>query len=158
MPDTSTEVAIATTTLSGSGTATFNSIPNTYTDLRLVISGFLGSFPYIYLNNSFAANYSFTQLRGTGSAAASNRYTNDVAFYFNQAAFSTTVPALVIVDIFSYAGSTNKTVLINSNNDQNGSGEVMRVVGLWRNTSAITRIDFESFSTSGGTATLYGIL
>ena len=146
---------IATQTLT-SGQVTFNSIPSTYTDLRLVVSGFLGSFPYIYFNNNFS-NYSFTQLRGTGSAAVSNRYTNDVALYFNQAAYSSSVPALVTMDLFSYAGSTFKTALISSSNDQNGSGEVMQVVGLWRNTAAITRVDFASFVSTGGTATLYGI-
>jgi hypothetical protein len=66
------------------------------------------------------------------------------------------------IDIFSYAGSTFKTCLITRSSDQNGSGEVMREVSLWRNTAAITTILFR-LSTSGNyatgtTATIYGIL
>jgi hypothetical protein len=69
---------------------------------------------------------------------------------------------LQTVDIFSYAGSTNKTALVTSQSDQNGSGAVERSCGLWRNTAAITRIDIfpnsaNNFAT-GTTATLYGIL
>jgi len=58
----------------------------------------------------------------------------------------------------SYAGSTNKTVLSEAANDKNGSGIVNRLVGLWRNTSAITSITGTTFAgTLTGTATLYGI-
>jgi hypothetical protein len=64
-------------------------------------------------------------------------------------------------DFFSYAGSTFKTILIEQNQDLNGSGSVIRRVGLWRDTSAITTIFFDTATVNGfptgTTATLYGI-
>jgi len=45
--------------------------------------------------------------------------------------------------------------------DQNGSGVVANIVGLWRNTAAITSINLSTLSAYnfniGTTATLYGI-
>jgi hypothetical protein len=70
-------------------------------------------------------------------------------------------PALFEIDVFSYAGSTNKTMLGKGHSDQNGSGNIVPVVGLWRNTAAITRVDLVAQSGSfaiGSTATVYGIL
>jgi hypothetical protein len=64
--------------------------------------------------------------------------------------------------MFSYAGSTFKSCLVERNADFNGSGQVARQVGLWRSTSAITSISlFDPFGNGYGTgtiATLYGIL
>jgi hypothetical protein len=65
------------------------------------------------------------------------------------------------MDFFSYAGSTNKTVLIEISQDYNGSGVVQRSVALFRDTAAITRLDLTAVGTTfaiGTTATLYGIL
>ena len=162
MPDVSTEVAIATTTLSSAqGTITFSSIPATYTDLRLVVvtkataSYTLG----IQFNSDTATNYSRTYLRGNGSAASSTRQTSQN--YIGISQLASAQPVLSTVDIFSYAGSTNKTVLATCNADENGSGEVYSTVGLWRSTSAINTIVVLADSTTmgiGTTATLYGIL
>ena len=75
---------------------------------------------------------------------------------------STTIPMLATVDIFSYnSTSVTKTFLIANSNDQNGSGEVVRVNGLWNSTSAINSILLFRSGTDnlgvGLTATLYGI-
>jgi hypothetical protein len=65
------------------------------------------------------------------------------------------------VSIFNYAGSTNKTFLVENAADQNGSGDFTAVVGLWRSTSAITAVNLIMGGTAqyktGTTATLYGI-
>ena len=155
---------IATTTLgSAASTITFNSIGSTYTDLRISFviipgSGTSGQFDIKY-NNDSSSLYSVTRLYGDGSSAGSNRYSGTSLLPINQS-FSTTVPVFVSIDVFSYAGSTNKTCLITTSNDQNGAGGVERVVGLYRSTSAITRIDLGgvggTFAT-GSTATLFGI-
>ena len=66
----------------------------------------------------------------------------------------------MIADIFSYAGSTNKTLLITGANDVNGDGSSEKNVGLWRSTSAITSITIHLSSgnfANASTATLYGI-
>ena len=155
---TATYDSIATTTTNGTtGTITFSSIPNTYTDLVVVLFCLTAGFDtHIRFNGDTGTNYSATILRGNGTAASSTRTTNAAQIFLN---FNASSPALFIVDVFSYAGSTNKTILINSNEDANGSGTVERRVGLWRNTAAINSITLThggNFS-SGTVATLYGI-
>jgi hypothetical protein len=162
----STYEPIATSTLgSAAASITFSSIPATYTDLRLVLTALASSSTiggYIIYNNDSGANYSWTNLRGDGSSAAST--TIAPATQINLAFVSTattTIPAFYTADIFSYAGSTNKTCLTTASADKNGSGSVERHVGLWRNTTAINRLDIytnavANFAT-GTIATLYGI-
>lgn len=152
---------IATTTLSSAAsTITFSSIPNTYTDLRIVFSGFNGSDLKLRFNSDAGANYSQTVLAGSGSAASSYRNTS---IFLNSSGTTGTSsqPVLYTADIFSYAGSTNKTVLSDEQFDKNGSGYITKNVGLWRNTSAITTIEIVASTAStiytGTTATLYGI-
>lgn len=167
MPDISTEVAIATTTLaSPAGSITFSSIPGTYTDLRLVLVHLgnitaNGSNPYLWINVDSGTNYSQTYIQGNGTTALSSRAPNNPQIDFNGSSSSTSIPVMTTIDFFSYSGSTNKTLLYTSSADKNGSGVVTRAVGLWRNTSAITTIQLimptGSFA-AGTTATLYGIL
>jgi hypothetical protein len=154
---------IATTTLGTAGTITFSSIPATYTDLRLVITGITSSATILTLriNGDTATNYSHTYIQGNGTAVTSSRATSDTSIDFhNVQVTSTTLPFFASADFFSYAGSTNKTVLMNMNLDKNGSGEVDTRVGLWRSTSAITSLLIEPNAGNlaiGTTATLYGI-
>lgn len=156
---------IATTTLgAAAATITFSSIPATYTDIRLVIVVSQGSGTNISIrfNSDSGSNYSRTRLFGNGSTASSTRASNDDAIDLNREGLSVTIPSLYEIDVFSYAGSTFKTLLATSNEDRNGSGTIMQTVGLWRDTSAITSILITSLSAdtfaAGTTATLYGIL
>jgi hypothetical protein len=156
---------IATTTL-GSATFgfTFSSIPSTYTDLRLVITGSTtnNDYGYISLNSDTGNNYSYTVLTGNGSAAASTRGTNAgfLTLNINQNLLANN-PFMMTFDFMSYSGSTFKTVLETLSNDKNGSGAVERSVQLWRSTSAINSIYMYVGTGNlniGTTATLYGIL
>jgi hypothetical protein len=165
MPDTSTEVAIATTTLgSAASSIVFTSIPATYTDLRIVFVGTATSATGLraQFNSDTGTNYSRTSLLGDGSAVYSQRGTN-IAFIslgINDN-LSTTIPTLRTMDIFSYAGSTNKTVFTNESTDSNGGGAATIAVQMWRNTGAITSVSLNVSGTTmaaGTTATLYGIL
>lgn len=166
MPDTATEIAIATQTLSSTASSiTFSSIPSTYTDLRLVIVASLTSGNDnlgLQFNSDTATNYSFTTLGGTGALAQSARGTSVTTIDFNDRGSMSTQLSTFTSDVFSYAGSTYKTTLNTTSNDKNGSGTVERTVGLWRSTSAITSIKIFTFSATtmaiGTTATLYGIL
>ena len=157
----STYTPIATTTLGSAATISFTSIPSTYTDLKLVITGTTtaNGVPYIYFNGDNASTtYSSTSLYGDGSSAFSGKLNNDFAIEFPNGTGS--LVNLLTWDIFSYAGSTYKTVLANRSNDRNGSGYVESIVGMWRNTAAITSIGVTPTGTtfaSGTTATLYGI-
>lgn len=152
---------------SSASSVTFSSIPATYTDLRIVMNyrantSIAGS--SIQFNGNTASNYSETFIRGNGSAASSSRFTNSTYLQVGwQGWATTTIPQFCTVDIFSYAGSTFKTVVGEDNADRNGAGEVVRFVALWRSTSAITSIVINENAgggnyAAGSTFTLYGIL
>lgn len=163
--------SIATTTLSSNAaTITFSSIGSTYTDLRVVLVGRTDRVStgndsvLLRFNSDTATNYSYTRLLGDGTTASSvagTSLTSNVAGYIPRNSNTAGIFGLVTVDIFSYAGSTNKTYLSTTSADLNGSGDVARIVGLWRNTSAITSITFSLSSTfqylTGTTVSLYGI-
>lgn len=156
---------IASTTLSSAAAnIDFTSIPGTYTDLRLVWTG-TNSTANQYLtfifNNITTTTYSQIGLYGTGASANSYRSTSATSLLPSwNGKISTTIPILLTLDIFSYAGSTNKTVLMTGAADLNGSGSAEAAVGLWSSTSAITSIKLSPQSgnfNAGTTATLYGI-
>lgn len=162
----STYDRIATTTLgSSSATIDFTSISSAYTHLRLVLNYTAttsGGELDLRFNSDTGTNYSATELYGTGSSALSGRWSNSSVMYLPGATgSSTTIPTLVTIDVFNYAGSTNKTVLSTWSGDRNGSGVVSRSVGLWRSTAVITSINLllgsGSFA-SGSKASLYGIV
>jgi len=155
---------IATQTLgSAASSITFSSIGSGYTDLRVVFTGTSSSVPASYFmqyNGDTATNYSQTDILGDGSAASSNRRTGQTVIYLYQTVLSPTIPHLTTIDIFSYAGSTFKTCLINGSEDENGSGTTFSRVALWRSTAAITQVSVLKLSgtfNTGTTATLYGI-
>jgi hypothetical protein len=158
---------IATQTLGSSASSvTFSSIPSTYTDLRLVMnylanSGIAGS--SLQFNGDTGSNYSQLFLRGNGSSAVSSRFTNNSYLAVGwQGWATTTIPQFNTVDILSYGGSTFKAALAEETNDRNGAGNVTRIAGLWRSTSAITSIVINENAgggnyAAGSTFTLYGI-
>ncbi len=154
---------IATTTLSSTASSiTFNSIAASWTDLRITFTGKStgGANLRIQLNSDTGTNYSKTNLYGRGASAASARSTNFGPIYLTDDGVTST-PHFYAVDLFSYTGSTYKIFLWESSEDNNGSGSVVRGVGLWRNTAAVTSVSlYDSGNTfdSGTTATLYGIL
>lgn len=161
---TATYENIATTTLgSATNTVSFTSIGSGYTDLRLVVNLLSAANHYIQLeyNSDSGTNYSETWIDGSGAAVATGRTNNANYISLSQRPTASGAVALFTIDIFSYAGSTNKTCLITSNQDNNGSGFVGREVGLWRSTSAITTVRIFSgaaapFNT-GSVFTLFGI-
>jgi len=151
---------IATTTLgSAASSIDFTSIPSTFTDIRVVLvsSRVSGSAIHYRFNSDSGSNYSRTRVYGFGTSLGSDADTSQTEIGTNNYG---TYLHLHTLDIFSYAGSTNKTCLYEVNGDNNGSGTVSRGVGLWRNTSVINAVSI--FLTSGtiaagSTATLYGI-
>jgi hypothetical protein len=156
---------IASTTLgSSAGTITFSSIAATYTDLRLVLVGTTDSDAVVRLrfNSDTASNYSNTFLYGDGANAASSRSTSQTFANLSFGAdFRSAQPGFISTDIFSYAGSTFKTLLSNECLDLNGSGTVNPSVSLYRSTAAITTITLSTSTSTfaaGFTATIYGIL
>ncbi len=157
---------IATTTLgSAASNITFSSIPNTYTDLKIVLvaAGSASEQVYVQFNGDTGTNYSQTYLQGNGGTAESLRQTS-VAYifagYMADSVYGSSMRGLTTINIFSYAGSTFKTTLSEGSNNTNGQGLVSRHVGLWRSTSAITSVKLYPSTgnfTTGTIATIYGI-
>ena len=153
---------IASQTLgSAAASITFSSIAASWTDLRVVLVGtpVTASSAGIQFNSDTGTNYSFTGLYGDGTTASSFSTNNSTYVYGSNT--NTSYSSFILWDIFSYAGSTYKTVLSSGSLDMNGTGYVRRSVGLWRNTSAINSITImlaggNSYNT-GTTAQLYGI-
>ena len=163
---TATYTPIATQTLgSAAASITFSSIPGTYTDLRLVLTSVVSvnnASGQLQFNSDTATNYSQVNLSGVGTIANSgNETSNNLINLNSQAAFSSTIPLSCTIDVFSYAGATNKTSLISFIGDKNGAGSVELFCGLWRSTAAITSLTLSlniaaNFNT-GTIATLWGI-
>ena len=167
----STYEPIATSTLgSAASTITFSSIPSSYTDIRLILVGTISvnnKGVGLRLNNDTGSNYSLISLVGNGSTASAGIITDfDYGWGTYNMGLSSTVPELITLDFFNYAGSTFKTFLGTGSGDRNSgdtNSRVERNVQLWRSTSAITSITLSAYTSgsanfnAGTTATLYGI-
>lgn len=160
----STYTPIATYTVPSSQTSvTFNTFGG-YTDLVLVCAvkntSTTARNVYLQFNGDTGSNYSKTLIEGNGSTASSARDTNAPAIYSAAIAVAnTTEPAVSIINIMNYANtSTYKTTL---SRYAGASLVTNAVVGMWRNTAAITSltltIDTSLNIAAGSTFTLYGI-
>jgi hypothetical protein len=164
----STYEPIATQTLgSNAATVTFSSIPSTYTDLVLVTQPAATSFGEnvgLRFNSDTGTNYSSTCLSGDGSSASSSRTTS--FSYINVANLIGTTGTLggmtTISQIMNYSNSTTYKTVLNRTGQNGGTfNGVEAIVGLWRNTAAITSIIVRQTGSAnfitGSTFTLYGI-
>lgn len=151
----------------GSSSASFTSIPSTYTHLQIRLIGKVGSStgaPSLYFNGVASGTaYAWHNLRGDGSSAtatasSSQPYLSDVispSTIYNNSNYTA-----AIIDILDYANtSKNKTVRALQGVDNNGSGVVELYSGLWASTSAINQIDlFNGYTWQQYTQiALYGI-
>lgn len=163
MPVTYKKIASVTVT-AGAGQAEieFASIPANYTDLILHLSGrCTGDDFTTYLRfNSSTTNYSQRRLQGTGSAAES---ATDTAITMNitRSSYTASTFGSATAYIPNYAGSTNKSVSIDSVTENNATvNRNILNAGLWSDTSAITNIKLVPLTGNHAqysTATLYGI-
>lgn len=167
MPTTHTLIETITASAGSASSIAFTSIPQTYTDLKLVLSGrstiaenaVSGAF------NGSTANFSNLILFGNGSSAASNRpgggTGNNTVMYQNLSTETASVFSNCELYIPNYAGSTNKSFFSNSVQENNGTTSYqLFLAGLWSQTAAITSItltiaagNFAQYSS----ASLYGI-
>jgi hypothetical protein len=162
-----TYTKIAAITANGSTAAiTFNSIPQTYTDLKVVVSARSTSTALDALGLFFNGNYaSYTRTRvfGNGTSASSDRASyRDVGGYPGT---NTTANVYASFDIYipSYTSSTFKQVIVDGVSENNATlGYLNLTAYLLSSTAAITRLDIDA-SSSGlafanpSTFTLYGI-
>jgi hypothetical protein len=164
---TATYEAIATKTgTGGSALIDFTTIPQTYTDLVLVVqaatpSGATTLATRLSTDNGSTfdstANYSRTFVYGDGSSAGSARNTSIDSAYLGSIEASTITT--YIIQFMNYSNTTTfKTFLARANNT---SWTVAGIVDLWRATNAISGIRLLNLSGfnfgTTTTATLYGI-
>lgn len=169
-----TYTLISSNTL-GSNTASvsFNSIPNTYTDLLVKFSlrasnvGTVGDL-YIKLNGDSSSIYSNTNLYAETNPPASSRTTNTTSIFSAGGVGGTSVTANTFTNgeiyIPSYTASQNKATGTSSTVENNSASGftyyLYEGAGLYRSTTAISSITFTtnlgSFVTNSSFY-LYGI-
>lgn len=162
----STYQPIASVTLSSAqSSVTFSGIPQTYTDLVLVASPAQTTAGqgdiYIQFNSDTGSNYSATALYGSGSVAGSTRQSNQTGIRPEYYGYPDTTigQTTTIIQVMNYSNTTtNKTLLARANAATTGTDAV---VGLWRNTAAITSMTLlmnaSATFKSGSTFNLYGV-
>ena len=169
MATTFTKIASVTVGAGGAASMSFTSIPSTYTDLQMVFSlRSAGNYApdsgtvYVQINGD-TANQSVRWLYGNGTTAGS---TTSPAAIFATVGGGTGATANTFSNgsfyIPNYAGSTNKSISVDSVMENNGTtGEADLVAKLWSNTAAITSLTFVTNSgvnfAQYSTAVLYGI-
>ena len=163
-----TFIKIASVTVGGGGAASmaFTSIPATYTDLCIKLSGRSANAsnfdnPRLTINGStstFSRREIYAESGSVGSEAVSDRLIGVVP------AASATSSTFGSLDFYlpNYSGSANKSYSVDSVTENNSTTQGMwMLAGLWSTTSAITDITITLNTAANfvqySTATLYGI-
>ena len=166
MATTYTLISSVTVGSGGASTMDFTSIPSTYTDLCVKVSARgTGSYDEMYVGISFngsTSNLTSRVLYGSGASAGSF---SDTKIYGPVSANNTTANTFGSWECYvpNYAGSTNKSVSLDSVAETNGTSiDSYLTAGLWSNTAAITSISlYDAFTLNNfaqySTAYLYGI-
>ena len=149
-------------------TVSFSSIPQGYTDLKLVASvrnnvNNPSSTTYLYLNGVLT-NRTAKVIYGTGSVTGSYSNTGGIAGDTNGGTSTANTFSNQEIYIPNYTSSAYKSYSIDAITEDNSTttnNTLMFLAGLWSSTAAITSIDLglspDSFI-AGSTFTLYGIL
>lgn len=159
---------VATTTLTtgtASQTITFSSIPATYTDLRIVVSGTTnaqGKIIYLRFNGDTGANYYTVELYAASTNITSTNNTAGTSGIKcnSQGTPLTPYAFLVLADVMNYASNSYKKTIITQAYESDGQSRgPARNTGTWISNSRITSVTIAS---SSGTlnevvATIYGI-
>lgn len=165
---TATYDCIATNLLtSSSSSILLDSIPGTYTDLRLVVTGTVTvatTAPLVRFNGDTASNYGQNAVVGDGSVAAGTDYATNNLIYTSPWGASDwktgTEVHFITMDIFSYADTDKFKTFMTAAAGRNASdGGVAFCTGIWVSTSAITSITVSNYQpfAAGTRITLYGI-
>ena len=156
---------------SGATLVSFNNIPSSYTDLKLVVSAresAISDFrqPIFLTANNSSAGWSDTLILGNAGSASSTRNsygasTSVMAGYTSGPTATSNTFALLETYIPNYTSSNFKQMLSESVVENNNSSSyIMNLSGLlWRNNSAITSLQISTYTTFGqhSTFSLYGI-
>lgn len=162
-------IPIATTTVGSGGASsiTFSSIPQTYTDLRVVVSPRVSgsASPSLWMDiNETTSNYSGRFISGNGASAGSGTrsYAHIDCGVVNYSTTTSSTFSSHDIYIPNYTSSNNKSISIDVVQESNATTAYMYLLaGLWSNSAAITKLVFTAEDASNfaqySTATLYGI-
>jgi hypothetical protein len=170
MANTYTLISSVTVGSGGAATIDFTSIPSTYTDLLVKISGRsnnTGSFAnYLRFNSDSGNNYLWRNLYGYNGATYSDASGGGISYvwggYTNNSSLTASAFGNSEIYIPSYLSSNYKSVSADGVMETNAANGVSLGIGanLWNNTAAITAItllpsvgNYAQYST----AYLYGI-
>jgi hypothetical protein len=143
----------------GVSSITFSNIPQGYKHLQIRVlsrSSTAGTQVFLYpqYNGDTGNNYTIHYLQGSGSSAAATAYTptaGNFAMDTPAASANANVFGGSVIDILDYTNTSKyKTMRSLTGYDNNGSGFIDFMSGLWLNTAPIT-----SITISGGTIAQY---
>lgn len=167
MANTFIKISTVTVGSGGSATISFTSIPQTYTDLKVVLSGRIAragqnADDVLLSFNTLTTNFTNRYLYGNGASVLSG----STPVRYGAIVPATTATALVFnnsqIYISNYTSSNYKSYSVDSVSENNAATAYqILITGLWSNTAAITGITltpangtaFDQYSS----ATLYGI-
>ena len=158
---TPTYTPLATVTLGSSASSvTFSSIPATYRDLVVVLSGTMNTYDSsaIRFNADSGSNYNYVFMFGNGSTTGSISAANTFGYIGD---VSATTRGINIIQVMDYSATDkHKTYLSRANISDSSTNAI---AGRWANTAAITSVQIlagatgtRTFST-GTTLNLFGI-
>jgi hypothetical protein len=160
-------IAKQTVGAGGASSVTFSNIPQTYTDLKLVISGRssasagYAAHKLTFNGTAFNTNWSAKGLYGNGASAASENWTSSDFVWSDAATATASTFASNEIYIPNYTSSNNKSLSADMVTENNGTTAIAYMLaGLWSNTAAISSI---TLTTASGTYSefstfyLYGI-
>jgi hypothetical protein len=162
-----TMTLIATTIVGSGGAAniTFSSIPQTYTDLYLVLAArsSRGGENQVKIEfNGSTSGYTSRSLYGSSGSTASNSTTSIWQNAMSDSSQTANTFGSGSFYILNYTGSTDKSVTMDSASENNGVAVYQFLTGgIWANSAAITSIVLSGLNgenfVQNTCASLYGI-
>lgn len=169
---TQTYTPIASRTLTSTqATVVFDTIPQTYTDLVLVVSGYTthsddGARGYIQFNTDTGSNtnYSDCYFGVTATTKQTNKDVNAAYIAYTVLGNDSSRPALAEINIMNYRNTSSWGLVLSKGGKYattaSGNFGNRWTAGTWRNTAAITDITLkcDTAYAAGTTFSLYGIV
>jgi hypothetical protein len=163
MANTFTLIASSTVGSGGASSITFSSIPQTYTDLKLELSGRSsdGNFGVLIRLNNALSTYTGKFIEGVNTSATSYNSNNALGAYLNYSTQTANTFSSSSMYIANYTTSSNKSNSVDTVQESNSTSGVYSAIGakIFADSSAITSIvlTINTLFVQYTTATLYGI-
>jgi hypothetical protein len=143
MPTTMSLIAKQTVGVGGAASVTFSNIPQTFTDLKVVMSTRSSGTSGVQIQfNGSTSNRSNIRLYGNGSVTASFSG-SDVFTYQNRSSYTANTFDSSEIYIPNYTSSNFKSLSIDNVTETNATAVDMQLqAGLWSQTTAITSLGF----------------